>query len=212
MAISHLGPTGVLPLNLQKLDAQQQQDLARWIQGWGLKHVDAPAFVDEVAQAVWLYPSLRGLAEQSSPGVVRENLAVAAVHAERLIASLNSLDGKSLFYLAVHTHGRSLNKEAAEILLALYQVRERVQEIPAPGRRAMPERLQFASLLLRALRRHTSAVPTSTPREVFERLLCYAFGLAGEKRKALHNLAVRALAANLQTEGEGGNFYVPSPK
>jgi hypothetical protein len=139
-------------------------------------------------------------------------LDAAIADGRRFLDTLNGLDGNSLQYLSAHTRGRNVRREAVEVLRALMEVRLRVEKFPKSGSRRKPERIQFASLLLRALRRHTSAEPTSAPAGIFDALLCYAFRLTGERYRDLHNLAARTLAAKLEIEDDGTILSIPSPE
>lgn len=212
MAGSHPRSSGVAGPNLQKLTARQREELADWIRGWRLDRVEVEAFVDAVANAVWLYPILKQLGDRTSAGAIRRNLDSAIADGQRFLGTLNDLDGNSLQYLSAHAGGRDMRKEAAAILRALMEVRRRVEKFPKRGSRPKPERIQFASLLLRALRRHTSAEPSSVPAGIFDALLCHAFGLAGERYDDLHNLAARTLAAKLEIEDDSAVLSIDSPE
>jgi hypothetical protein len=212
MPNTHPRPSGVAGPNPQRLTTRQREELAEWIRGWRLERVDVPAFVEDVAKAVWLYPALKELGDKTSAGAIRRNLDAAISDGRRFLKTLNALDGNSLQYLRAHTHGRDVQKEAGEVLRALMEVRQRVEIFLKRGPRRRPERVQFASLLLHALRRHSSAEASSVPAGIFEALLCHAFELAGEKPKDLHNLAARTLAAKLKIEDDGAVLSIPSPE
>jgi len=208
----HPRATGVAPPIGQRLTAAQRDSLRSWIQRRNLTHVDVEPFVEDVAVAVWLYPSLKALADKCKAGAIRGNLDVALAAGKNFLDALNTLDGHSLFLLSMQAPGRSAKHDVAQILRRLQEIRNRAQDYPTHGARPRPERVQFSSLLLRALRRHTSAKATSTPGGVFEVLLRYAFDLAGEKHKSLHGLAARTLAAKLDITECGGGLTIPSPE
>jgi hypothetical protein len=191
----HPGATGVATWTDFKLAAGQRDDLAEWVSSWKLERLDVPKLVGAVEAAVKAYREQSILAEQSSAKAIRRNLSAAADAAAALLSSIENLDGNSSLLLG-HAGGKPGMIESVQgVRRELEAAYEKALERYPNTRRPTPERDFLATLILDALRRHSSASPSSTKGGIFEELLGRAFEYAGEKGTHLHTRCERALKA-----------------
>lgn len=207
----HPGATGVGPPQYFELSDSQRAALNLYRE-WCADDDAWTAFVTGIEAAVRIYLQTKQVAEKSSAGAVRSNLAAAVAAGERFLQRLNGLDGNSLMLLSEVSGGRDTRRVGAQLLSYLRRAQaEARSRYPLRGPRPRDERDQLAALILDEVLRHTRLQPTATEGKPFEMLLKLALAFAHEHHADLHRLAARALRGVVSVERWEGVVSLGAP-